>query len=206
VGGPARRPGGRADDAAGRRLTPPWNDATGPSPGFCSSAARAGASAPPRRSRRSAARRSPRRAWRVLGEVADERLAVGKPGELDGLPFEVEDDGTDVRAPIAGLVAGLRLSTTGLVLALPVDCPLVGAGDLRTLAEACRDAAVPQTGPLPGAYRRHVLPALEAALAGGRLAIRDAIAGLDVAVVQLDPARLANANTPAELEALRTLA
>ena len=75
------------------------------------------------------------------------------------------------------------------MLALPVDCPLLEAGDLRALAAACRDAAVPQTGPLPGAYRRSALPALEQALAAGRLAIRDAIAGLDVAVVQLDPAQ-----------------
>ena len=88
------------------------------------------------------------------------------------------------------------------MLALPVDCPLLEAGDLRALAAACRDAAVPQTGPLPGAYRRSALPALEEALAAGRLAIRDAIAGLDVAVVQLDPARLANVNTPADLESL----
>ena len=43
---------------------------------------------------------------------------------------------------------------------------------------------------------------LARALATGRLAIRDALAELDVAVVELDPARLANANTPAELASL----
>jgi molybdopterin-guanine dinucleotide biosynthesis protein A len=75
--------------------------------------------------------------------------------------------------------------------------------DLLALAEACRDAAVPQTGPLPGAYRRTALRPLEAALAEGRLAIRDALAGLDVASVTLPPAHLANVNTPADLEALR---
>lgn len=41
------------------------------------------------------------RGWRVLGEACDERLAVGKAGELE-LPFEIRDDGSDVRAPIAG--------------------------------------------------------------------------------------------------------
>ena len=44
------------------------------------------------------------RLWRVLGEACEERLAVGKAGELE-LPFDVLDDGADVRAPIAGLVA-----------------------------------------------------------------------------------------------------
>ena len=133
------------------------------------------------------------RAWELLGEVCDERLAVGKATEAGALPFPVRDDGVDVRAPIAGLVAGLRAAPTELVLALPVDCPLLEAGDLRALVAACAgDAAVPQTGPLPGAYRRSALAALERALVDRRLAIREALVGLDVAVVILDAARLAN--------------
>jgi len=140
------------------------------------------------------------RAWRLLGEVCDERVALGK--QAAGLPIPVRDDGIAVHASIAGLVAGLRATTTDLALVLPVDCPLLEAADLHALAAACRDAAVPQTGPLPGAYRRSALPALERALADGRLKIREAIAGLDVVVVELPPERLVNVNTPAELDAL----
>jgi molybdopterin-guanine dinucleotide biosynthesis protein A len=142
------------------------------------------------------------RAWRVLGDACDERLAVGKAGELP-LPFDLVDDGSDVRAPIAGLVPGLREARHEVCVVLPVDVPLVTPASLRALAGACADVAVPQTGPLPGAYRRTALPALERALAAGRLAIRDAIAGLDVRVVELPPAELANVNTPADLEAIR---
>jgi molybdopterin-guanine dinucleotide biosynthesis protein A len=142
------------------------------------------------------------RGWRLLGEVCDERLAFGKQAEATGLPFPVHDDGIGVRAPLAGVVAGLRAAATDVVLVLPVDCPLLEPGDLRALAAACRDAAVPQTGPLPGAYRRTALTALEDALAAGRLALRDALAGLDVAVVELEPRRLANVNTPRDLDAL----
>ena len=147
------------------------------------------------------------RAWRLLGEACDERLALGK-ADAAGLSFPVRDDGIAVRAPLAGLVAGLRAASTDVVLFVPVDCPLLEAADLRALAGACRDAAVPQTGPLPGAYRRTALAALERALAEDRLRIRDAIAGLDVAVVQLPPGHLVNVNTPAELAALeaRTVA
>jgi molybdopterin-guanine dinucleotide biosynthesis protein A len=47
------------------------------------------------------------RAWRTLGEACDERVAVGKAADDLRLPFELLDDGTRVRAPIAGLVAGL---------------------------------------------------------------------------------------------------
>jgi molybdopterin-guanine dinucleotide biosynthesis protein A len=142
------------------------------------------------------------RAWRLLGTVCDERIAVGKLSERVGLPFSLVDDGTDVRAPLAGLVAGLRAAAGELIVAVPVDCPLLEEGDLRALAAACADAAVPQTGPLPGAYRKSALPVLEQRLRAGRLAIRDALGELDARVVSLDPARLANANTPAELARL----
>jgi molybdopterin-guanine dinucleotide biosynthesis protein A len=48
------------------------------------------------------------RAWRTLGEAFDERLAVGKAADRLDLPFPVVDDGTEIRAPLAGIVAGLR--------------------------------------------------------------------------------------------------
>jgi molybdenum cofactor guanylyltransferase len=136
------------------------------------------------------------RGWRTLGEACGHRLAVGK-GEEE-LPFPVLADGVPGRAAIHGLAAGLRAAPTELCVVLPVDCPCMTAAALLGLAAACRDAAVPQTGPLPGAYRRSALPALEA----GELSIRRALEGLDVAVVELDPALLVNVNTPDDLSAL----
>jgi molybdenum cofactor guanylyltransferase len=133
------------------------------------------------------------RAWRTLGEACDERIAVGKGGEE--LPFPVLADGVEERAAIHGLVAGLRASSTDVCVVLPVDAPYMTADALRELGGACRDAAIPQTGPLPGAYRKTALPALTS----GELSIRRAIAGLDVAVVELDVSLLANVNTPANL-------
>jgi molybdopterin-guanine dinucleotide biosynthesis protein A len=136
--------------------------------------------------------------WETLA-FCDERIGVGKVGDGLELPFPLLDDGTDVRAPIAGVVTGLRAARHELSVVLPVDVPRVGAAALRALAEQCADAAVPQTGPLPGAYRKTVLPALEAALAAGRLSLREAIAGLDVVEVDIDPALLVNVNTPDDL-------
>jgi molybdopterin-guanine dinucleotide biosynthesis protein A len=133
------------------------------------------------------------RAWRILGEACDERIAVGKGGEE--LPFPVLPDGVEERAAIHGLVAGLRAATTDVSVVLPVDAPNMTAGALRELAAACRDAAVTQTGPLPGAYRKSALTALTS----GELSIRRAIMALDVAVVELDPALLVNVNTPADV-------
>jgi molybdopterin-guanine dinucleotide biosynthesis protein A len=144
------------------------------------------------------------RAWRTLA-FCDERLAVGKADEF-GLPFPVLEDGVDLQAPIAGVVGGLRAASHELVAVLPVDMPLVTADVLRRLAAACRDAAVPQTGPLPCVYARRTLPVLERRLAAGDLSLRDALSELDVAEVAVDEALLANVNTPEELAALSTKA
>jgi molybdopterin-guanine dinucleotide biosynthesis protein A len=138
------------------------------------------------------------RAWRTLGEACAHRIAVGKTEDALELPFPVFDDGDPERAAIVGLAAGLRAAPTDLCVVLPVDTPLVTAGVLLELADACRDAAVPQTGPLPGAYRKRALPELES----GERSIRRAIERLDVAVVELDPALLANVNTPDDLQQL----
>jgi molybdopterin-guanine dinucleotide biosynthesis protein A len=86
---------------------------------------------------------------------------------------------------------------------LPVDTPRMTAEAIRRLGDACRDAAVPASSrPLPGAYVQAALPVLERRLARGQLALRDALAELDVAVVALEPGLLANVNSPEELAAL----
>ena len=133
------------------------------------------------------------RGWRILGEAFSQRLAVGK-GDLQ-LPFDVVVEPPEPRAPIAGVVAGLRAAATELAVFLPVDCPLVTPELLRGLAAA---RAVTQTGPLPGAYAKADLPELERRLAAGDYSLR----GLNPRVIEADARLLANANTPAELSAL----
>ena len=142
------------------------------------------------------------RAWRLLGEACDERIAVGKSGDGLVLPFPILDDGTDVRAPLAGLVTGLRAAAHDVAVVIPVDMPLLDAVSLRALAAACRDAAVPQSGPLPGAYRKSALPVLEEALASGSLKLRDVVARLDAACITLPEAVLANINDRDDLHRL----
>jgi molybdopterin-guanine dinucleotide biosynthesis protein A len=142
------------------------------------------------------------RAWRVLGEACDERLAVGKARDELSLPFAILDDAAPVRAPIAGVVAGLRAATHDLCVFLPVDCPKVSPGSLLRLADAAADAAVPRTGPLPGAYRRRALPRLEGSLARGEYSLRGALTALDATIVELDPLELVNVNSREELEAV----
>lgn len=132
------------------------------------------------------------RAWRVLAEACDERLAVGKDADALGLPFPVLDDGFDVRAPIAGVVAGLRAASHDVCVVLPVDCPRITPDALRRLGEA---VAVPQTGPLPGAYAKAMLPELERRLRAGELSLR----GVNECVLELDDRLLADVDTPQDL-------
>jgi molybdopterin-guanine dinucleotide biosynthesis protein A len=139
------------------------------------------------------------RAWRLLGEACSERIAVGKRADALALPFELVDDESDVRAPIAGIVAGIRAAAHDHVAVIPVDLPFLTAASIAALAAACRDAATAPSGPLPGVYRRDTLPLFEQALAAGEYRLRDILARLDVAIVDLDEAELVNVNTPSDL-------
>jgi molybdopterin-guanine dinucleotide biosynthesis protein A len=142
------------------------------------------------------------RAWRLLGEACDERIAVGKEADGLELPFPLLDDGSVIRAPIAGLVAGLRAAGHDVCVAVPVDMPLLRPEALRELAAACREAAVPPTGPLPGAFRKSALPVLERRLLQGELTLAAALDELETATVELDPAQLVNVNAQEDLARL----
>jgi molybdopterin-guanine dinucleotide biosynthesis protein A len=144
-------------------------------------------------------------AWERLA-WCDERLACGKL--VDGLPlrFPVRDDDSPVRAPLAGVVAGLRAARFDVIIALPVDLPLVTKEALQALVSACTgNAAVPQTGPLPGAYRRSALPILERRLRAGDLALAAALVELETRVVEVDRNVLANVNHPHDMPPLANL-
>jgi molybdopterin-guanine dinucleotide biosynthesis protein A len=147
-------------------------------------------------------------AWTLLGDCCGHRLAVGKLADGLDLPFELIDDGTDVRAPLAGLVAGLAAADTDLCIVVPVDCPGLTKAALHSLVVACRhaDVAVSQRGPLPGAFRRTALPVLAARLAQGRLKLRDALTELRVEIVDLPEATLANVNVKSDLAPYMTAA
>ncbi|HWB56973.1 MAG TPA: molybdenum cofactor guanylyltransferase [Gaiellaceae bacterium] len=141
------------------------------------------------------------RAHRTLAEAFGRVIVVGKAADALPLPFPVEDDGSDVRAAIVGVAAALRLARAEVVVVLPTDMPLVTVDLLVSLADALgdADAVVPQTGPLPGAFRRTALPALERRIASGDLALHRALAELETRVVQCDERLLANVNEPSDL-------
>ena len=138
------------------------------------------------------------RGRRLLAEACDEVLVVGKAA--DGLPLAVLDDGAASRAPMHGVLAGLRAARHDVVVVLPVDVPLVTPELLRALGEA---GAVPSARiPLPGAYPRSLLPELERRAAAGALSLR----GVNPTTLAVDEELLLDADTPARLDELARLA
>jgi molybdopterin-guanine dinucleotide biosynthesis protein A len=134
------------------------------------------------------------RTHRLLAEACDEVLVVGK--QADGLPFDVLDDGTASRAPVHGVIAGLRSAHSEAAVVVPVDVPLLTPGAIRALGEA---AAVPSARiPLPGAYPRSLLPVLEARVAAGEPSLR----GVNPTTLALPERLLVDADTPDALAEL----
>ena len=130
------------------------------------------------------------RAWRLLGELCEERIAVG---DGEGLPFPALAD--ERTGPVAAIAVGLRDAAHDVAVVVPVDMPLLTSDALGMLAGACREAAVAQAGPLPCAVVRRTLPAFET----GERRLRTVLDGLDTARIELEERLLANVNEPEDL-------
>ena len=143
------------------------------------------------------------RAFRLLQQTFGIAIAVGKDDDDFDFPFPVEDDGRDERAAIVGVAGALRLAPTEVSVVLPTDMPFVTGRLLQALADAAQqaNAAIVQTGPLPGAYRRSALHVLERRIERGDLALWAAAEELGASVVEAAPEELRNVNKPADLEA-----
>jgi molybdopterin-guanine dinucleotide biosynthesis protein A len=163
-------------------------------------------------------------ARRVSGAAHPVALASGRRGRLASalgpLPFAEIDDAEAVEGgasgrsgPLGGLVAGLEWSPSDLLAAVAADLPFASAALLRLLASLIggHDAAIPVTAdgtqPLHAIYSRRALPALRGSLTDGRLAVRDAVDGLRVRLVEQDEWKSAdprgsfavNVNRPSDL-------
>jgi molybdopterin-guanine dinucleotide biosynthesis protein A len=149
----------------------------------------------------------------VLREAgAGEVFAVG--GDLDALGdlgLQAIPDDHPGEGPLGGLLTALRHASSPVVTVLACDLPNPQPGAIRRVVAAL-DAdeylvcAIPtvegRPEPLHGAWRRSGSPEVQAAFDRGERAMHRAIAGLASAEVHgIDPAALADANTPAELAA-----
>ena len=137
--------------------------------------------------------------WETLA-FCDERIAVGKAADGLELPFPLLDDGTDVRAPIAGVVAGLRAAANdALRRAAGGHAPRHGRRRWRRWPPRAGTSPFRRRArfPAPTGGRRCPPSRRRSRPAGSRSA--SALAELDTLVVDVDPVALANVNTPDDL-------
>ncbi|HEV3232287.1 MAG TPA: molybdenum cofactor guanylyltransferase [Candidatus Dormibacteraeota bacterium] len=158
-----------------------------------------------------------------LGQVAD-AAASGQVADAAGPGRVVDAAGTGAggasagpgrRGPLAAIAGALSASPHDRLAVVAVDLPDLSPALLAAMAAGLgpdADVALPLVDggpqPLHAVYSRRALAALRAALDGGRLALRDALAGLRVDVWDeprwrpiAAPGFARNLNTPADLPA-----
>ena len=145
----------------------------------------------------------------LVGAGAAEVVAVGGDGEaLARLGFRHVVDRWPGDGPLGGVVTALRAAVHEVVVVLACDLPDVEPAAVIAVLAALgsADAAIPEVDGrrqvLLAAYRRTCIVQLEAALAAGERALRDAVRRLAVAPVELADARwVHNVNVPGDIEA-----
>lgn len=136
-------------------------------------------------------------AWPLAAAAAFDAVVVAKAATLlpeVGVPVWLEPEAP--HHPLVGLVCALERAERD-VIAVAADMPFVTAEALEALA-ATKAPCGPE--PLLARYSPDCLPALRAALAA-RAPLFAAFRGLSPASVAIDPACLANVNTPEDLAA-----
>jgi molybdopterin-guanine dinucleotide biosynthesis protein A len=152
----------------------------------------------------------------VLGEVADEVFLVANDPRFATLGLRVVPDRFPDGGALGGIATGVGAATHEAVLVAACDMPFLRAEVFRLLIERRgeADAVVPRVGgeleTLHALYTKSCLPAMERALAAGKLRVVsffDEVRVLTVDETELrsvDPRlrSFTNVNTPDELAAL----
>jgi molybdopterin-guanine dinucleotide biosynthesis protein A len=143
--------------------------------------------------------------WRAVGHVAIVAKRDSPLPEVPGVTVWIEPDRP--RHPLAGIVHALGLASGRPVVVCAGDLPLVSEDLLRRVARPPADgspatvAAGPDgLQPLVGCYGPAALAPLATALAQPDVPLREAVARLELATVEVtDPEELFNVNRPEDL-------
>lgn len=146
-------------------------------------------------------------AARLAGGCADEVLLLpADPGRYPELGLRALADARAGAGPLGGLVAALREAPEDLLL-LPVDLPRLRAEHLEELIAVFASVSAPALvargsdgfHPTLSLWSQAALPAAEAALADGHLAMHRLLDALGAVSLDLPDAALANWNRPEDL-------
>ena len=153
----------------------------------------------------------------VLREVADEVVIVANDARYGALGLRVVPDRFPEGGALGGIATGVWAATHERVLVAACDMPFLRADVLRLLLSHApeADAVVPRVGgefeTLHALYSKACLPAMERALAAGRMRVISFYDDVRVRAVEEDELRtvdpelrsFTNVNTPEELAAVR---
>ena len=157
------------------------------------------------------------RTVRLFQELfADVVVSTNRPERFAGLGVRTVTDAFPGCGPMAGIHAAMLACATSHVFVAACDMPRLDPDAIRFLVArvGTADAVVPcwedDVEPLHAVYAVRLAPRLETFLRGGRYALRDLLADLDVdyvaeaelRAVRGAAASLTNVNTPEELAAV----
>jgi len=146
----------------------------------------------------------------LTGIVGDVMISAGDVSKYRNFNLPVISDLHPGCGPLGGIHAALSSVPTGGALIVSCDMPLITGAECERLGSAlpANDVVIARWGgrlhPLPGIYRKAVLPVLERRLAEGRYSVLDFIGEVPVTVVDLpETAAVSNINTRGEYQSIR---
>ena len=145
----------------------------------------------------------------IVREAAGSVTLIGDPVQLGHLGLPVVPDKLPGSGPASGIYTALTITSTDWNLIAGCDMPAITSeillGLLRRaavtpIANNCVAAAGPDGEPEPlcAVYHRRCLAAVARAIREKRLKMKGLLAELGVELMPVDPAAVANINTPAE--------
>jgi molybdopterin-guanine dinucleotide biosynthesis protein A len=145
----------------------------------------------------------------IVREAAGSVTLIGDPVQLAHLGLPVVPDKLPGSGPASGIYTALTMTSSDWNLIAGCDMPAITCGILRGLLRRaslttnpidCVAAAGPDGEPEPlcAVYHRRCLPAVARAIRENRLKMKHLLAEIATESTPVDPAAVANVNTPAE--------
>jgi molybdopterin-guanine dinucleotide biosynthesis protein A len=143
----------------------------------------------------------------IVRQAAGSVTLIGDPVQLAHLGLPVVADKLPGAGPAAGIYTALTITSSDWNLIAGCDMPAITCdilldllGRAAAVSADCVAAAGPDGEPEPlcAVYHRRCLPAVARSIRDNRLKMRQLLAELDTRLMPVDPAAVANVNTPAE--------
>jgi molybdopterin-guanine dinucleotide biosynthesis protein A len=145
----------------------------------------------------------------IVRQAAGSVTLIGDPVQLGHLGLPVVADKLPASGPASGIYTALTITSSDWNLIAGCDMPALTCDillDLLRRAAAvsnpidCLAATGPDGEPEPlcAVYHRRCLPAVARAIRDKRLKMKQLLAELDTLLMPVDPAAVANVNTPGE--------